>query len=96
MMTKELADSISYFIRTYNFLNDNIVNKLLELNQTMKIVEVGIYFCYCSNSSQLVNYIEKCAKAVVNSGNIEAMYNFLINSFTRICNQYFNGWYYVI
>ena len=76
----QLADSISYFIRTYNFLNDNIVNKLLELNQTMKIVEVGIYFCYCSNSSQLVNYIEKCAKAVVNSGNIEAMYNFLINS----------------
>lgn len=75
-----LAVNIKDFIERCNFYNENLLDKLLETRQYDEINEIGIYFCQVNNSSQLVQSIEKIAKVIVECGNVNLMYNFLINS----------------
>lgn len=75
-----LAINIKEFIKMCNFYNESLLDKLLETRKYDEINEIGIYFCQVNNSSQLVHSIEKIAKVIAESGNINLIYKFLINS----------------
>lgn len=75
-----LAVNIKDFIERCNFYNESLLDKLFEKRKYDEINEIGIYFCQVNNSSQLVQSIGKIAKVIVESGNVNLIYEFLINS----------------
>lgn len=75
-----LAVNIKDFIERCNFYNESLLDKLFETRKYDEINEIGIYFCQVNNSSQLVQSIGKIAKVIVESGNVNLIYEFLINS----------------
>lgn len=74
------AKLINDFFQEKCFFTNELIEELIKTKDAFYITNAGIKICNANNSASCIETIEKLATATVNTGNVNIMYQFLINS----------------